>query len=515
MRIKSIFIRVDASLEIGTGHVMRCLTLADALSLQGNKCTFICREHNGNLIRLIEKRGYIVVRLAAKLEKTISEQKVFLDHSSWLGTTQIEDSTETKLKLCSELIDWMVVDHYALDFNWEQQLKPISKNMLVIDDLADRKHFCDLLIDQSLGRKIQDYKDLVPKHCRILTGVPYALLRTEFARLRPQALVRATPKSPVRVLVSMGGFDQSGATLAVLKVLIKIPKLLIHVLLSSQSAHYSSVVSFCQQHINISHNDFSDNVTELMLNSDIAIGGAGATSWERACLGLPCVAIVLAENQAKVSKELNLRGAVVVVELEHIASSLINAISLIMRDWKSYHDANIGICDGLGVNRVLIEFNRLSQQTQDKVCNCHLLPASEKDIELVWMWQNEQTVRRYALNPDIPSWDEHCLWMKEKITSSKDFFYILTTIETEQKVGVVRLDYVEDNRYIVSIYIDPARYGEGIALSGLNMLDAIFPDIYIMATVMLDNVASQKLFERAGYQRIDSESFVRNPIFVK
>lgn len=513
MSIKSIFIRVDASLEIGTGHVMRCLTLADALRLQGDKCTFICREHKGSLIGLIEDRGYTVIRLSAKLEKTLSDQEDSLDHSGWLGTSQIEDATETKLKLCSESVDWIVVDHYALDCNWEGQLNPICKKMIAIDDLADRKHLCDLLIDQTLGRQSQDYKDLVPEHCRILTGVPYALLRPEFAALRRQALTRAIPTLPVRVLVSMGGFDQSNATLAVLKVLIKIPKLFIQVLLSSQSAHYSSVASFCQQHRNISHNDFSDNMTELMLNSDIAIGGAGATSWERACLGLPCVAIVLADNQAKVSKELNLRGAVAVVELEHLASSLMNAFSLIMADWKSYHVANLTICDGLGVNRVLIELNRLSQLNQDRGRNCQLLPASEKDIEIVYKWQHQPLIRLYALNPDIPSWNDHYLWMKEKITSSKDFFYIATAIETEQKLGVVRLDYVQDNRYIVSIYTDPARHGEGIALSSLNMLDKLFPDIYIMATVMLDNKASQRLFERAGFQRIDSESFVRKPIF--
>ena len=513
MGIKSIFIRVDASLEIGTGHVMRCLTLADALRLQGDKCTFICREHKGSLIGLIEDRGYTVIRLSAKLEKTLSDQEDSLDHSGWLGTSQIEDATETNLKLCSESVDWIVVDHYALDCNWEGQLNPICKKMIAIDDLADRKHLCDLLIDQTLGRQSQDYKALVPEHCRILVGVPYALLRPEFAAVRRQALTRPIPTSPVRVLVSMGGFDQSNATLAVLKVLIKIPKILIQVLLSSQSAHYSSVVSFCQQHWNISHNDFSDNMTELILNSDIAIGGAGATSWERACLGLPCVAIVLADNQAKVSKELNLRGAVAVVELEHLASSLMNAFSLIMSGWKSYHAANLTICDGLGVNRVLIELNRLSQLNQGRGSNCQLLPASEKDIEIVYKWQHQPLIRLYALTPDIPSWNDHYLWMKEKITSSKDFFYIATAIETEEKLGVVRLDYVEDNRYIVSIYTEPARHGEGVALSSLNMLDKLFPDIYIMATVLVDNKASQRLFERAGYQRIDSESFVRNPVF--
>ena len=112
------------------------------------------------MIGLIEDRGYTVIRLAAKLEEAISDQEDSLDHSGWLGISQIEDATETKLKLCSESVDWMVVDHYALDCNWEGQLNPICKKMIVIDDLADRKHLCDLLIDQTLGRQNKDYKDL-------------------------------------------------------------------------------------------------------------------------------------------------------------------------------------------------------------------------------------------------------------------------------------------------------------------------------------------------------------------
>jgi UDP-2,4-diacetamido-2,4,6-trideoxy-beta-L-altropyranose hydrolase len=215
--MKVVF-RVDASLLIGIGHVMRCLTLADALKTQGALCYFISREHPGHLLDVIEQRGYQVNRLEAPLTHAINESE--LTHAAWLGSTWETDATDTAAILADLQPDWLVVDHYALDHRWEGALAPHYRKLLVIDDLADRPHRCDLLLDQNLGRQPQDYVGLVPTHCQVLTGSQYALLRPEFAALRPYSLQRRQAQPALRqLLISMGGVDQPNATGQVLQAL--------------------------------------------------------------------------------------------------------------------------------------------------------------------------------------------------------------------------------------------------------------------------------------------------------
>lgn len=300
----NITFRTDASLHIGTGHVMRCLTLADALAARGVQSQFICRQHEGHLIDFIRSKGYIAHALA--LEEPQIEQE--LPHSHWLGASQAQDAAACIPILAAQPPDWLVVDHYALDTRWECALAPYYRKLMVIDDLADRHHACDLLLDQTFGRSADDYRPLVPSHCQLLCGSAYALLRPEFAALRPYSLQRRVQPALRQLLVTMGGVDKDNATGQVLQALRNCPlpaDCHITVVMGATAPWLNSVREQAQTlpwptTVLVGVN----NMAQFMADSDLAIGAAGATSWERCCLGLPTIMLVLAENQKKIAEGL-------------------------------------------------------------------------------------------------------------------------------------------------------------------------------------------------------------------
>lgn len=323
--VSIVVFRADASLQIGTGHVMRCLTLADALKAKGAECRFICRQHEGNLIEHIRVKGYIAHALpvvpSAGISELATERLVMATesgHAHWLGATQAQDAAACALILAELNPDWLVVDHYALDAFWESAVKPHCRHLLVIDDLADRAHQCSVLLDQTFGRSENDYQGLVPAGCRTMCGSNYALLRPEFAALRDYSLKRRINPQLRRLLVTMGGVDHYNATGRVLEALKGSPlpaDCKITVVMGSTAPWLAVVMDQAQSmpwptEVLVGVGDMAG----LMAESDLAIGAAGATSWERCCLGLPTIMVVLAENQQLVAQGLARVGAAKVLE---------------------------------------------------------------------------------------------------------------------------------------------------------------------------------------------------------
>ncbi|OUS07655.1 UDP-2,4-diacetamido-2,4,6-trideoxy-beta-L-altropyranose hydrolase [Rhodobacterales bacterium 52_120_T64] len=331
--MKRVAFRTDASLKIGTGHVMRCLTLANALRQVGAECAFICREHEGNLIEFIAQQGFCVktLPLSAAIDDT--------PYADWLGATSQADARQTIEALSEFEPDWLIVDHYALDERWEKAMRAYCGRLMVIDDLAERSHDCDLLLDQNLGRIDTDYDGLLNVDCKRMIGPKFALLRPEFAQLRQESLERRREPCLKELLITMGGVDQNNATGAVLEALKGCrlaDDLHITVVMGPHAPWLESV-----QHLATTMawpTDVRTNVSDmaqLMTNSDLAIGAAGSTSWERCCLGLPSVTMVLAQNQVGIARAIENEGATLILkstESSQVATELLKILADIARD---------------------------------------------------------------------------------------------------------------------------------------------------------------------------------------
>lgn len=328
--MKVVF-RADASHHIGSGHVMRCLTLADALTNAGATCQFICRAHNGHLADYIRSKNYPCHLLntdskQADIAATTSALAL-PRHAKWLGVRWRLDAKQTATILDTIKPNWLVVDHYSLDNNWEQALHSYCRHVMVIDDLADRPHFnADVLLDQTLGRQDSDYRTLVSPLTKLLLGPEYALLRPEFTTWREVSLKRREKPILKKILVNLGGMDNDNVTRDVLDALAEC-KLTedceITVVMGSHAPHLASVQrKALSSNLNIRVLSGASNMAELMVNADLAIGAAGSTSWERCCLGLPTVMVVLAENQQMIANQLSDIGACKVMAVNALERDL-------------------------------------------------------------------------------------------------------------------------------------------------------------------------------------------------
>ncbi|MGY9049123.1 hypothetical protein P775_06390 [Puniceibacterium antarcticum] len=305
-----IAFRADASIEIGTGHVMRCLTLARAMQDRGARCHFVCRDLPGHLAERIRSQGIECHLLPSP---DVREDDGVTQHSRWLGVSGARDAIESRAVLERLAPGWLVVDHYALDITWEQAARPEAARLLVLDDLADRAHDCDLLLDQNLGRTSGDYDGLVPAQSPRLIGPDFALLRPEFAAQRANSLARRQTPRLRHVLVALGGVDREDVTSRVLDKLAAcgLPDdAHITVVLGPTAPARDAVARRAAgMPIRTELRVGVDNMAELMASADLAIGAAGGSTWERCCLGLPALIAVLAENQAPAAKAISDTGA--------------------------------------------------------------------------------------------------------------------------------------------------------------------------------------------------------------
>ncbi|HWR83509.1 MAG TPA: UDP-2,4-diacetamido-2,4,6-trideoxy-beta-L-altropyranose hydrolase [Candidatus Deferrimicrobium sp.] len=302
-------IRTDSSLTIGSGHLMRCLTLAETVRAVGAEVSFICRELPGNLCDLVQQRGFNLHRLRYKPD---SEHICGINgtYAQWLGVPSATDAQETAAILAQQdHVDWLIVDHYALDEVWESRMRSFAANMMVIDDLANRAHNCDLLLDQNLFVHASSrYRSLVPEKCRRLLGPSYALLRDEFLQARARLANRDGKVR--RMHLFFGGMDAGNQTGRVIDALRSINRddIEIDIVVGAGNRHGEALRTDCRDLPQVTLHYHVSNMAELMSKSDLAIGAGGTSTWERCCLGLPSAIVAVAENQVGIGQQAEQAG---------------------------------------------------------------------------------------------------------------------------------------------------------------------------------------------------------------
>jgi len=353
-----IVFRVDSSHLIGTGHVMRCLTLAEYCRDRGDDVAFVCRDHPGNISGLVEQQGFNLLRLPYKAE---SESDSPTDeYASWLSVPWELDAAQSQATIANSTarVDWLVVDHYALDNRWQNQLRSVADRIMVIDDLANRPHECDLLLDHNFYQNPhQRYLNLVPSDCLSLLGSEYALLRKQFSRTRQTLRIRTGRVK--NVLVFFGGADYTNETEKTLEAIEALGStdLTWDVIVGQSNQNRDHLREICARSDHLSFHTQVENMADMMSKVDLAIGAAGTTSWERACLGLPCLMTVVANNQTEIAANAHRIGMarllgrseeVCVEDIVHGLTELLNNPELV----RTMSENATATVDGLGVSRV-------------------------------------------------------------------------------------------------------------------------------------------------------------------
>lgn len=494
----NIAFRVDASSQIGTGHFMRCLTLADALKGRKAAIRFISRHLPEHLQQMLAARGHEFISLAASAGATDD-----LAHAKWLGTSQLADALATIQALTDKPCDWLIVDHYALDEHWETRLRQSAKKIMVIDDLADRKHDCDLLIDQNVYADMNTrYLSKVPLHCRMLLGPRHALLRDEFRRMREAAEPRTGDVE--KVLVFFGGVDCDNYTSYAIEALsgIEDHQFEVDVVIGAQHPYRDEIEFACVKHGFFCHVQ-TEKMAELMRSADLAIGAGGGAVWERCAAGLPALTLCSAFNQERQVTGAASAGLVYFPDMKEDPALTIrkHAIALMenlaLRNLLSRN--GLREVDGYGTSRVCRELG---------ASGTSIRLAVKEDSERLFEWRNHPEIRAVSRNTARIEWENHRLWF-ESVIDDPDRILLIGERDGFPS-GVVRFD-IKGGEAEVSIYLVPGvrKAGADLLLGAENWIQSTRPDVKIVrAHVLGNNERSIHLFSKSGYH-LESACYIR------
>lgn len=489
-----VLFRLDANQQIGAGHFERCFSIAKGILSTEQEThltiTFACISLPNKYQQRLANAGFHYINLPALINQSID--------------------AENLISQVSHQIDILFVDHYKLAKEWETIMRPKCKRMVAIDDLANREHGeVDFLLDQTFNRLEDDYKEYVSAKTTVLSGSHYALLRDEFySKRKTQAVL--PDKFPQQIVLALGAMNNEGCTNLLVKLLLQVRKLhslsfSLTILLSSQAYQLDELKRDIAQYPFINLLEDCDNVGLIYSTSDLAIGACGTSTWERCTLGIPSLAITLAENQIEIAEQLDRYGAhkylgdiknIDLFKLERTFMSFVENKHLV----DEMANRALQVCDGLGVARLLRKLG---------LAKVHLKKATEQDIRTLYKWQSNPEIRKFSRNPKPVSWLEHLNWMKKALCDPSRHLFIIksNTHLNSLPVGMLRLDEFLDGHEI-SILVDTEFQNQGIALKAINNIPDHFLLENIYASVSTANKASQKLFSNAGFKKVEDELFV-------
>jgi UDP-2,4-diacetamido-2,4,6-trideoxy-beta-L-altropyranose hydrolase len=504
----NIVIRVDASVLIGSGHVMRCLTLAETLRDHGYTLIFICRDYPGNLIEFIQSKGFSVIVLAFLQKKEYLSSIASDDYQKWLWLSPLQDAKETIAALQGSLVELLIVDHYALDAAWERELKSHVHAIMVIDDLANRRHDCNLLLDQNFYLNASHrYDGYLPSSCKRLLGPEYALLKPALVKAREarQKLSKLDGLAVEKIIIFMGAVDSHNMTLKAMLALKDFGWTgQVNVVVGLSNLHQSMIEAECRR-LAYSYHVQPENYVQLLIEADLAIAAGGSSLWERCCIGLPSISIALALNQEQICQDLASYGAHYFLGTYSMLKQVDfqQALSRIIQDKdlrRNMMDKAMKLVDGQGERRV---YKAIASSLNRNVENIVLRKATLEDIERVFNWRNNELVRRYSFNKQVIDWEEHVSWFTNSL---KDPARIMLIAELPHKpLGVFRLE-VRGSTAEISLYLNPyfiaKGYGNSFLGAAVLWVQKHLPVISkLEAQVLPDNIASMRIFEKQGFSK--------------
>jgi UDP-2,4-diacetamido-2,4,6-trideoxy-beta-L-altropyranose hydrolase len=486
MAPRTLIIRADAGVAMGTGHAMRCLALAQAWQDVGGNAIFAMAQSTPALSRRIRAEAVEIVHLEAAS-----------------GTSK--DARLTAELARSRFSDWVVVDGYQFDEAYQCRVTQGGLKLLFVDDLGLCSHyFADLVLNQNANANERVYRNR-ESYTRVLLGARYAMLRREFASWR--TVPRKFNGTRKRLLVTMGGSDPDNVTEQVIEAmqLLKFDELEIKVLVGNGNPHWLSLEHAATRSARtICLIRDAHNVPELMAWADVAISAAGSTCWEMCLLGLPSILIDLAKNQRPVAEELNRLGAAFRlgstkdITPDKIAAKLQAFISSVELRTKMSQRAR-ELVDGQGSRRVVSAMQGGSLR---------LRRADENDDHLLWDWANDPEVRSVSFSTEPIPWERHLQWFKAKLADPEAVLYVAIDPEGTP-IGHARYQ-IDGARAAVSISLAKPWRGKGfgrtiLALASEELFrttNATIIDAYVKPV----NAISLQLFTRAGYTRLPNET---------
>lgn len=508
-----IVFRVDASLEIGSGHVTRCLTLAQALRDGGCQVMFVCRDCPGNMCNLIAGHAFSLVRLpmvptanAAQIPTATPDEPVRVAN---IGAPADVDAQATREAIAAwGGADWLVVDQYSLDHLWERSLRLAVPRIMVIDDLADRPHDCDLLLNQNIAPEAHRRHAAIAEASTLLLGPKYALLQPDYETLH--ALTPLREGRIRRILIYFGAADRDNLTSRALAAFLGLERhdVEVDVVVHEGSPHLQGIKRQITGHSNITLHAPLPTLARLMARADIAIGACGTTAWERLCVGLPALVITLAENQRSISRELHARGLirelgdVTTVRNADIARVLDELLRVgVDKEWSARCHATV---DGKGARRVRAVMTTTAQTP------LVMRDATGHDESLLLEWANDPITRRNSFTSDPIDEISHRRWFQPRLDSPESCRIYIGEVANDIPVGQVRFERVGHEWQIAySLAREFRRRGLGAPLldSALQSFRELNRGAIVFGNVKPGNLSSRQVFETLGFQRIPIAGF--------
>jgi UDP-2,4-diacetamido-2,4,6-trideoxy-beta-L-altropyranose hydrolase len=482
----------DAGPKIGLGHMVRCLSLADCLAMAGWRCTFVVPGDVERMLPGLRSRGHGFVGLDSAVDL--------------LGPT-------TELRRRFPEIGVLVVDSYNAIANWEARQRDWAERVVVIDDLANRRHDCDVLVDQTPGRNPSDYKDLVPENCTILAGASFAMLRGTFLRQRHTSDIQR--KRLRRIVVNFGGSDPTGMTGRTLRSLVQAGlDVDVDLVLGANSSDLAAISAIAadSDRPRVHVHQFVEDMAALFANADLAIGAGGSSLLEKCSLGLPSLIIMTASNQHLFSKKMADLGAAKLLG-DHLDVDEVQLVAAITElaacddTLAAMSEAAANVCDGKGGLRVVSAL--LPSTVTPGGDELSLRRIHPDDEQIIHDWQIDPDNRPFFCPPTAPSRDNRVLWLKQRLSDTVDI--TLVVLVAGKAAGLVLLDCVgqtgDQDTMEVSIIIATAYRDAGVGSAALRLIREYCGSCRLAAEVSPESAASARAFEQAGFERTGVDSF--------